>query len=353
MPVLKSTRIAQELSGKEAYQWFRNREYRDIPPYFLTHWRTGKKFFCAHGGLLAYEESGDQLVVAGEPLYASGDYSSLDSQWGGSDVKMAGSSLYAVFEEFARRQRKGICGYYVGQGWRASGFKKIQVGVSRVIDLDHYQQDLPQFREVRRSLRVGLRKGYRVKTIDKNNSVEVERLRRLTHRWRRKKRNVDVKFFLSDPQAISLASDYEEGFVVEYEGEFFAYCSLLPFLKDGELSFYIDHLIHHPYRESHALSYLISFIIETLASEGIYQLNFGLCPFAETSFKKAGWIEKLFYGLYRWPLFYQAKGLHYFKKKFGGRDEPEFCFFNEKKNRLSQLSKMFQVTVEGRSLRPL
>lgn len=331
MAVLTSFKVAGEISEKEAYRWFQDRQFFNIPPYFLTHWKTGKRFFQAHETLIPFTSSGHQLVVAGEPL--------VEPNHGDS------SRAFALFSDFATRSGRGVCGYYVGRGWQIPSFEKVPVGVSQIIDLVHYQRDRPQFKEIRRSLRMGRRLGYNVIPINSGVMAHSRQLGELMNHWRSQKHSIDVGFFLSDPRVPNRAGSYEEGFAIEYKGEFLAFCSLLPYIQKGELCFYMDHLVHDPRKGSHALGYLISVIVEILADEGAHHLNLGLCPFAKTSFHRGSWSEKIFSFLYRFPLFYKAKGLHHFKKKFGGFEEPEFCFFNEHRSQLAQLTQMFSATI--------
>ena len=95
---------------------------------------------------------------------------------------------------------------------------------------------------------------------------------------------------------------------------------------------------------------MISFLIEILQEEGVYELNLGLNPFAQTSEKGKFLMEKFFSLLYQMPIVYRAKGLHYFKQKFGGVEEPAYCFFNKKENIWRQLAQLVGVSVVGRKM---
>ncbi|MCJ8277100.1 MAG: DUF2156 domain-containing protein [Bdellovibrionales bacterium] len=186
-------------------------------------------------------------------------------------------------------------------------------------------------------------------SLKKKNPVDYKRILDLEKRWRRRKLPVHMKFFLSRPNIDNTISSYEEWFVVEKDNEIIAFCSLLPYLQFGELSFYVDHLIYDPEKGGHSLSYLISYIIELIKDEGVNEINLGLNPFAQVENK--GLMGRLFNLLYKIPFFYKPKGLHYFKKKFGGIEEREYCFFERNKTRWSGLAEMAKVTLGKTDLR--
>ena len=48
MSVLRSFQIAHEARACEALSWFQKSVFFDTPPYFLTHWKTNKKFFYSN-----------------------------------------------------------------------------------------------------------------------------------------------------------------------------------------------------------------------------------------------------------------------------------------------------------------
>ncbi len=330
MSVVRSFNIAHETTPEEALRWFQHSIFADIPPYFMTHWKTGKKFFYAGDALLAYEETGQHLIVAGEPLVAAG---SDDAE------------LRAAFAMLSSRKKKSICGYYVGRSWSWSRFFKIPLGTSTRIPLQDFDLRSPEAKEVRRALRKGQKLNYRALPVTNKKEFEFDKLKKLYGKWHKTKLPFQLRFFLSKPKNGKLTDAYEEWFMVEREGEALAFCSLLPYLKDGELGFYVDNLIYDPTRDPHALSFLISFLIEVFKEEGVSELNLGLNPFAHVD--SSGLIGKFFAVLYHIPFFYKPKGLHFFKTKFTGVEEREYCFFQRKKSKWLSLFDMAWVTVVG------
>ena len=330
MSVLRSYRIAHETEASQALSWFQKSIFADIPPYFMTHWKTGKSFFYGDDALLAYEETSSHLVVAGEALVAAG-----------SDA----DELYRAFVDLAKRKKKKICGYYVGNNWFEAQFQKVLLGTSVRIPLIDFDLQSPQAKEVRRSLRKGDKLNYNVSSVKLKERVDQERIQNLQVKWKKKKLPFHLKFFLSKPQAENLVDTYEEWFVVEKDGEALAFCSLLPYLNNGELGFYVDHLIYDPSRDSHALGYLVSSLIEMLKEEGVSELNLGLNPFANVD--PTSLMGRFFGFLYRVPFFYRPKGLHYFKKKFSGVEEDEYCFFQKEKSKWPGLIEMAKVTLSS------
>ena len=328
MSVLRSYRIAHETEATQALSWFQKSIFADIPPYFMTHWKTGKRFFYGDDAILAYEETKTHLVVAGEALVAAG-----------SDA----DELYRAFIDFAKRKKKKICGYYVGQHWSEPQFQKVLLGTSIYIPLNEFDINSSQAKEVRRSLRKGDKLNYKVVSVKQKSKVDQKRIEQLQKKWKKKKLPFHLKFFLSKPKSENLVNSYEEWFVVEKDGEVLAFCSLLPYLQFGELGFYVDHLIHDPNRDPHALSYLISFLIEMLKDEGVSVLNLGLNPFAKVDPKTL--MGRVFGFLYRVPFLYRPRGLHYFKKKFAGIEESEYCFFQKEKSKWAGLAEMAKVTL--------
>ncbi len=335
MSLLKSLRIPHEITPEEALLWFQRSIFADIPPYFMTHWKTGKQFFYGGDGLLAFEETAQHLIVAGEPLVAAG-----------SD----GDEIYEAFTAFAKHKNKKICGYYVGRKWNWSRFFKIPLGTSIRIPLLDFDLQAPEAKEVRRSLRKGQEHNYQAIPIYRKQREGNDKVEALIAEWQQAKLPLRLKFFLSQPQPVNPVDSYEEWFVVEKDGEALAFCSLLPYLRDGELGFYLDHLVYHPNRDSHALSFLVSFLIEVLKEEGVSELNLGLNPFARVDHSSL--MGRLFGLLYHVPFWYRPKGLHFFKRKFSGIEEREYCFFQRKRNKWLGLADMAKVTLLG-AKRPL
>jgi len=328
--VVRHQKLPHVIPAQEALAWFQESEFADTPPYFLTHWKTHKKFFYALGGLVAFEETPRELVIAGEPLLA--------------DSGATREQVLEIFCQMAERKKKGVCGYYVGPEWESERFSKAMVGASMVVPFESYDLKASRFKEVRRALRKGVERGFSVVSIAK---TEEARVKALYSKWRSRKSALDVQFILSQPQPNHMVHDYEEWFAVEKDGELLAFCSLLPYVKKGHLSFYLDHLIRHPDKESHAMSYLLSFLLETLNEQGVHEFNLGLSPFVNAGAKTK--MEKLFALFYKWPFWYRPKGLHSFKKKFGGQEQSEYCFFNHDENKMRQLAEMADVTFHVRS----
>lgn len=328
MSVLKSIHIPHVSNSEDALSWFKKSIFLNIPPYFMTHWKTGKQFFYAGDALLAYEETPQHLIVAGEPLVAAG---STDGE------------IYQAFCEFAKRKGKKICGYYVSNKWNWSRFFKVSLGTSIRIPLVDFDLQAPEAKEVRRALRKGQKLNYNAVPVYRKQRTEHQQIKELFKKWKKTKRPFHLRFFLSKPLPENLVSSYEEWFVVEKEGETLAFCSLLPYLREGELGFYVDHLIYDPEKEPFALSYLISFLIEIFKEEGVSELNLGLNPFARVD--QRGLMERFFGILYYTPFLYRPKGLHFFKSKFSGVEEKEYCFFQRKKNKWMGLADMAKVTL--------
>ena len=330
MSVLRSYRLAHETEATQALNWFKKSIFSDIPPYFMTHWKTGKSFFYGNDAILAYEERRTHLVVAGEPLVAAGS----DSE-----------DLYKAFVHFAERKGKKICGYYVGPDWFEPQFYKVPLGTSIRIPLYDYDSEASCSKEIQKALIKGDEQNYRVISLKRKNRLDQERVSRLQLKWQKKKLPFQLKFLLSKLQPTSLVDSYEEWFLVEKNGEALAFCSLLPYLINGELGFYVDHLIYDPEREPYALSFLISSLIELLKEEGVRELNLGLNPFDELESNQM--MGKLFNVLYRVPYLYRPKGVKFFKKKFAGVEEREYCFFQRKDNKWLGLANIAKITFES------
>ena len=330
MSVLYSLRMPHKVSASEAFSWFQKSVFTDTPPYFLTHWKTGKKFFHASGALIAYEETSQHLVVAGQPLVAAGSTDRV---------------LYESFREFARRKKKTICGYYVGRKWGWDSFYKVPIGTSVRVFLDEFDMESPRANQVRRAWRKGLERGYDVLSIPEDQRVDNRQVKGLFSKWRSSKSILNFKFFLSSPGFHCFVNPYEQWFILKKDGNCLAFCSLLPYLVNGRYGFYMDHLIYDPTKEGHALSHLISFLIKALKRVGIVELNLGLNPFAQVDRKHP--MGRFFNFLYNIPFLYRPKGLHFFKSKFAGIEEREYCFFQNQKNQWPGLFDMAKVTLMG------
>ncbi len=315
------------MSPEEAFKWFQKTQFLSSPPYFLSHWKTGKKFFYAEGALLAYEETRSHLVVAGEAAFKEG-----------ADKK----SVYDLFGVFAKNKNKKLCGYYVGEKWKNEGFYKIQVGTSSSVCLKTFDLTAPCAKEIRRSLRKGEDLEYSVKAIpiEERGGSNVDEL---FAKWKKSKPLLTLKFFLSSPQKNGETAFLEKWITVEKGGETLAFCSLLPYFQEGELSYYVDNIVHNPQKDFHALSFLISSLILSLKAEGVGSLNLGLNPFAKI--EGVGMLKNLFRLLYKSPVLYKPRGLHFFKSKFSNLEQEEFCFFQSKRGSLLGLLNMARVTL--------
>lgn len=316
------------LDPAEALRWFERFSFEKIPPYFLTHWKTGKSFFCAYGGLIAFEEARAGIVMAGEPLVRKGFSEQKTTQ---------------AFIDFAKSKNKKICGYYVDKKWRGNSFSKIPIGTSSSISLIDFNLKAPEAKEVRRALRKGRRLDYKIISVSKEERFGEKRIEPLFKKWKKAKLPLQIKFLISKPQWKSLISGYEEWFIVEKKGEALAFCSLLPYSREDLSMYYIDQLIHDPAKEPYALSYLVSYLIEELQSQGVTELDLGLNPFAKSEGRNL--VEFLFRIFYKFPFWYRPKGLHFFKTKFSGYEKKEYYFFQDQMSPWLALKAMAEVTL--------
>lgn len=323
--------LPQEISSVQALSWFKARNFKNTPPYFLSHWKTNKNFFVCSDVLIAYEEASSHLVVAGEPL--------------AQEEKDLSKALEA-FLTFAKSKNKKVCGYYVGQSWSHPFFSKVSLGTSSLVLLDHFNLSHPESREVRRALRKGEALNYKVILLQSDSLEDHQRLEQLFNLWKKSKAPFDISFLLSSLKWSHLASEKEKFYLLEKQGEPIAFCSLLPYFKNGTEQFYTDHLVHHPSHDSHALSYLISYLMVELKGQGVEEFNLGLNPFVIEN-KKEHPMESLFAILYKFPLWYRPQGLHFFKTKFPGIEKKEYCFFQKEKNSWFALADMVRLTLVG------
>lgn len=331
---MEDTEIGQCVNTHQAFKWFKENHFNNIPPYFLTHWKTNKKFFQAHHGLLAYEETSKYLVVAGEPLMAEDE---------------EGHYLKKAFFEFAKRKNKKICGYYVSDEWHWTRFSKVPLGTSIYIPLQSYDFQSPKARETRRALRKGHERKYQVIEADHKHQSEILKLHKV---WKKHKLPLRIKFFLSSPLQLQLqpqlisTPELERKFIVKKDGECLAYCSLVPYLSHGKKCFYIDHLIYHPEKEKQSLSFLVSYLIKTLKEQNIAELNLGLNPFAHNTPGKG--LARFFDWLYFNPFYYKPKKLYYFKSKFSGIEKTQYCFYEQSLHPIKAVLGLARVTLFSR-----
>ncbi|MGH1468469.1 MAG: phosphatidylglycerol lysyltransferase domain-containing protein [Bdellovibrionales bacterium] len=316
-----------ELNPEDAFSWFEQRKFLNTPPCFLTHWKTNKRFFANDHALLAFEVRGKHHIIAGEAIGESGP---------------AKHKIYEGFKQFSKKKQKNICGYYVGNEWNEEGFLKSSIGTSTSIKLREFDLKTSEAREVRRALKKGLEQNYTLTALEEIGGKRKENLQKLFKEWKKRKLPVKLKFLLSSPLSSSVSNSYEKIFIVEKAGEILAFCSLLPYWKLGKKCFYVDDLIYNPQKDKHALSFLISSLIRYFQELEIEELNLGLNPFANIEEKT--FIAKMFKVFYKMPIFYKPKGLHFFKSKFTGTEEPEYFFFQEKK-KLRAVVDMASVTL--------
>jgi len=321
-----TTKSAMELNKAQAFTWYSSNTFENIPPYFLTHWKTGKRFFLARDTLGAFEETRSHLILSGMPL---------------SLYKSELSEFLEDFKSFAKSRGKKICGYNLGVPKNHKDFNFKALGTSISVSIKDYDLQSSKAKEVRRSLRKGKMKDYEVIEDFKDSKEHLVKLDDLLKRWRTKKLPLDIRYLLSLPKKDSSLSDKEKWYAIEKENKFYAFCSLLPFKKDNRLSYYVDHLIYDPNHETHALSFLISHLIEIQKNKGIEELDLGLNPFAEI--KPHHKVNAFFRTLYKNTWLYSPSGLHYFKKKFSGVETPEFYFYEKGESHLSALYSMAKL----------
>lgn len=323
---------SKEISFEEALAWFQKTVFVNSPPCFLSHWKTNKKFFLKNDVLIAYEETKSHLIIAGEPAAVEA---------------LSTESTLKEFRGFAAAKNKNICGYYVGEAWAEEiELYKVQLGTSTHIQLDNFDLKASSSKEVRRALRKGLELEYVVSAVMQKKRAGHKGLSDLIKQWSNSKLLIELKFILSPPKAEGPVSEVEKWFIVEKGGEVLAFCSLLPYAREGGKAYYVDNLVHNPGRDSHALSFLMSSIIIDLKSEGVTGLNLGLNPFAKVI--GGGMMRIFFRALYKSPVVYKPEGLHFFKTKFSGAEENEYCFFQSKRGSLIALVDMARVSFSKR-----
>lgn len=314
-----------EVPAQVALRWFENTDLVKVPSYFLTHWKTKKNFFFVNGALLAFENTKRHLIISGEPALTKG-----------SDEEL----LYQSFLSFAHKKGRKVCGYCVGKSWHCDFFTKKPLGTSFRVHLDDYDFKSSKAKEVRRSLRKGLSSEYRV---IESKDIDLVKFQSLLKKWRTKKLPLELKFLLSQPKQNSPTASFEKWYVVEKNKQYYAFCSALPYNNKAKKGFYIDHLIYDPKNEKSALSFLISSLIQNFKEKGVSELNLGLNPFAKI--EPNGILEKAFRVLYHMPFYYRPKGIHYFKSKFAGEEEPEFFFYEKNESLWLSLIGMMKTTL--------
>jgi len=219
-----------EISPDKALKVFKQNSFISTSPYFLTHWKTQKSFFYFKGSLLAFEKTKHHFVIIGEPAISANRDENL---------------VYKSFLEYAHSNKKKVCGYYVGKTWKIDSFKKLSLGTSVRINLNTYDLNTSRAKEVRRSLRKG--KSSEFKTLD-STEIDFDKLQILIEKWGSKKLPIKLNFLLSKPRVKTSVSTFEKWFTVEKDGEYIAFCSLLPFQQENCNGYYIDHMVYDPFR---------------------------------------------------------------------------------------------------------
>jgi lysylphosphatidylglycerol synthetase-like protein (DUF2156 family) len=323
-------KFQEELSSEEALSWYTEHEFVNSPPYFLSHWKSGKRFLLLNGVLAAFEKTKSHFVLSGDPLVSKN--ASLED-------------FYNCLAKLVKEHRLKLCGYSLSRSEAVGEFKFRKLGTSSSITLDEFDIESPRAREVRRSLRKGSVNGYKIlnKSSVGDAHAHQKKLSDLVKRWKKAKLPIKINYLLSDPRSLSKVEDFEDWYVIEKKGSYWAYCCLLPYVKNGKKSYYIDHLIYDPRNESHALSFLVSSIVLKLKAEKISELNLGLNPFA--SIDGSDVISKILRALYSMPVLYRPRGIHYFKRKFSGNESNEYLFCEKQKSEFHALADMAMLAL--------
>ncbi len=326
------------ISAQEAYSVFDKLEIKNSPYYFLSHWKTQKKFIYYKDLVLsAYDESSSHIILAGDPLILK---------------KASDSTLLGFINElhlYARSINKSICGYCMSLDFFKTHSKNPKIVLKKLgthlkLCPQTYDFDAPYAKESRRSLRIGLKNSYKVikDTNHLNNSNS--KLLKLTRNWKKSTLPFRFKYFLSHPTDSKELQNLELKFAVEKDNNYYAYLNLIPFFDNGAISYYIDSLVYDPKNETHSLSFLVAHVIQHLKEKQIKTLNFGFCPFSKIESKDI--YSYLFRFIYKNKFFFSPSGLHYFKKKFGSQEEEsEFYFFEENHSKSLALFNIFSTNL--------
>lgn len=245
-------------------------------------------------------------------------------------------------------ERGGIsCGYYFPQSLtRKNDPASVRLGVELFIDLDLFDFKGKKWTLARRARNLFERSCWSVRK--EFSRQEFEDLLELYEKWRKSKGLVKLGFLLENfgrrtgrlrsERLHALYDDFEKplAFVSFYE-----YRDL-----ERRKNVYLDQMVFDPKASRLALSSLLVKLAEDLQAEGVERVNLGLCPFALSGEGKG--LEKLFKVFYRWPVFYNSKGLYHFKKRFATSAEERYLYLDSKASAFRQTLELARVTISSR-----
>ena len=301
-------------------------------PLHKTHLKTDKQFKTFDNGIVSYQESGDTLVIAGDPICPKK-----------TDIP----KVLDEFCDWAKTQGQIVCGYYFS-GYvaeKSNSLKSYMAGVSLGCKLSDLSTQGKGAKEYRRALNYGEKRELQFKELSRAEYFEnFFAIKNLENKWFKKKSKFKRIKFLLSPVKIEESKVSDRHFVIlNKKNKIIAYVSLDQFKEPGKkLSFYVDHMFSSPAQYKQALDYLLVKILFTLQGEGHKYLDFGFCPFKNVEPKN--FVEASLYLTKYIKYIYNSKGVYNFKKKFCNHQKPVYLLMTPDKSKLIQMYSLFKVT---------
>jgi lysylphosphatidylglycerol synthetase-like protein (DUF2156 family) len=198
------------------------------------------------------------------------------------------------------------------------GMYATQFGSEIILDIEHWDLKGKKKQVVRTSVNHAFKEGV---VIEEKTSAEG--CRRLTDEWlgTRKVRNREICFLIRP-----MDMDYQENtrkFFATLNGELIGFVYFDPIYWDGKVVSYVPNISRFSTRFKSGIFYpLMHHAFEVFKSEGIKEVNLGLCPLVVDDLDLPGEsvlqkkMNRLLYAYGNW--IFNFKGLFFTKSRFGG-----------------------------------
>ncbi len=274
-----------------------------------------KSIFVHNNTFIAYQISGNSLVVLGDPV---GPESEL---------------LYATkhFIDFCKNHGWNICFFQCSdrnlEFYKSLDFEKIRIGSEAIVDIKNFNLQGPKKKDFRNRIRKLEKLGFFIKHYKERISDELfAKLQIISDEWLDEPNRIERSFSLGYFSREYI--DQSEVITVENNhGEVVAFVNLIPSYKKGEIT--IDLMRKSKTAPSGVMDYLFVKAILEIQKYGFETLSLGLAPMSSFQEKEqVSFTEFTIYSIFkRLNFLFNYEGLKVFKKKFATSWEPKFLVY--------------------------
>lgn len=311
-PVLSRHRASP---AERARAWEIVRNYGRTSLARLTLLEDKHYYFSTGGSVLAYVVEGRAAVVLGDPIGPANDaLSSIE----GFKYFCGQNDWIPVFYQ--------VLPDYLEE-YKRAGFRSIQIGQEGAVDLRTFSLEGGERKSIRGSVNKIKRLGYCSEVLSPPHPASVLReLQEVSNEWLSDRKTSEMRFSVGwfDEDYLNTCPVLV---VRNAEGRIDAFANIIAGFPADEVT--VDMMRHRSHAEKGQMDYLFASLFEWARDAGYARFNFGLSALSGIGEKPADpAIERaLGYAFEHINRFYNFKGLHSYKDKYGPVWSPRFLIY--------------------------